>query len=243
MSRFKDFLKCTEKAFSNALFPKYVTCDICQQDLFDERTLAVCDDCYKILPFVSLPCAKCGKGTKDGKCKLCQSVQHHFKQAVSVFEFVDPITTLIHRFKYGHEFHLKSTFVHFMLLKYNATNWNIDCVVCSPMSKKKEIVRIKNQARELANEFCARSNLPNVSDILVKNITQTQTELNREQRFANVKDSIKITDSKRIKGKNVLVIDDVMTTSATVNAISKVLKEHGAKNVYVLTVATVSIID
>ena len=58
-----------------------------------------------------------------------------------------------------------------------------------------------------------------------------------------MKNRIKLTDAKIVKGKNILVIDDVMTTSATVNAIAKVLKEHGAKNVYVLTGATVSMLD
>ena len=242
MGKLKEFFTKLDKSVNSAIFPKYVTCDICGKDLFDERTLAVCDDCYQKLPFVSAPCEKCGKGTK-GKCKLCQSVKHHFKQACSVFEYVDPITTLIHRFKYGHEFHLKTTFVHFMLLKYYATDWEIDFVVCSPMNKNKQKTRIKNQARELADEFCEKSGLENKSDILIKQITQTQTELNREQRFANVKNSIQLIDKKVVKRKNILIIDDVMTTSATANAIAKVLKENGAKNVYVLTVATVSMLD
>lgn len=243
MNKFKTFLINFDNQLNNAIFPKYVTCDICHNDLFDERTLAICDNCYRSLPFIPSPCAKCGKNTNGGKCKLCQSVKHNFKQACAVFEFVEPITTLIHRFKYGHEFYLKDFFVHFMLLKFYSTSWKIDCVVCSPMNKNKQILRIKNQARELADEFCSRTNLENRSDILIKNIVQTQTELNREQRFANAKDSIHILDKKCIKGKNVLVVDDVMTTSATVNAISKALKEGGAKNVYVLTIATVSIID
>lgn len=242
MSKFKDFLLNTEKQLNRAIFPKTVTCDVCNCDLFDERSLAVCDKCYEKLPFVLAPCEKCGKGTKD-KCKLCQSVKHYFKQARSVFEYVEPITSLIHRFKYAHEFHLKSTFVHFMLMKYYSADWNIDFVVCSPMNKNKEKLRIKNQAQELANEFCEKTGLENKSDILVKHIEQTQTKLNREQRFANVKDSIEIVDKKCVKHKNILVIDDVMTTSATVNAIAKVLKDSGAKNVYVLTVATVSMID
>lgn len=243
MSKIKEFVLQSYKDLHNAIFPQNITCDICHCDLFDERELSICDNCYKSLPFVEQPCEKCGKSAKKGKCKLCHNMKHHFKQCVSVFEFSEPITSLIHRFKYAHEFHLKRLFVHFMLLKYNATNWQIDCVVAAPMNKRKEMVRIKNQADELAKEFCLQTNLPNISDILVKDVIQTQTELNRTQRFENVKDSIRIIDKKAIKGKNVLVIDDVMTTSATVNAISKLLKDSGAKNVFVLTVATVSIVD
>lgn len=242
MASFKHFLSTAEQKINQVLFPKCITCDICHCDLFDERSLAVCDDCYKRLPFVTLPCQKCGKST-DGKCKLCQNVKHNFKQACSVFEFVEPLPTLIHRFKYGKEFHLKDTFVHFMLLKFYSMDWRIDFVVSAPMNKDKEKTRVKNQARELTNEFCAKTGLENKSDILIKNTIQTQTELNREQRFANVKNSIELLDKKCVKQKNILIIDDVMTTSATVNAIAKLLKENGAKNIYVLTVATVSMLD
>ena len=67
--------------------------------------------------------------------------------------------------------------------------------------------------------------------------TATQTHLTKKERKQNVEDAFVVTNKSKVKGKNVLLVDDVYTTGATINAIAKVLKLAGAKNVYGVTFA------
>jgi predicted amidophosphoribosyltransferase len=69
--------------------------------------------------------------------------------------------------------------------------------------------------------------------------TLTQTGFNRTEREKNIKGAFIITDKEKIADKNIILVDDVYTTGATVNECSKILKKGGAKNIAVLTLARV----
>ena len=73
--------------------------------------------------------------------------------------------------------------------------------------------------------------------ILRKQFTQTQTKLNRAERQKNVADAFKINKKFEIKGKNILIVDDVFTTGSTANSICRLLKKNKAGKIYVLTIA------
>jgi predicted amidophosphoribosyltransferase len=68
----------------------------------------------------------------------------------------------------------------------------------------------------------------------IKN-TPTQTSLTKEERSLNLTDAFILEDNLQIKGKNILIVDDIITTGATINALAKLLKDNGAKKVYGIT--------
>ena len=115
-----------------------------------------------------------------------------------------------------------------------------DAVLCSiPLYAKKERVRGFNQAMVLANGLGNRLNLP-VATLLkrIKN-TKSQTGLKRDERKDNMKDAfvVAVGEEQKVPGSTILLVDDVMTSGATLAEAAKVLKKAGAKRVYGLVLA------
>ena len=105
--------------------------------------------------------------------------------------------------------------------------------------KKKE--RGFNQTELIAEELSARSGIPVVKDNLFKKrATHSQAGLGRRERINNLLDVFELRDKAQVYNKNILLIDDVMTTGSTVAECSKILYLSGTKNIYVLTAASVS---
>ena len=113
-----------------------------------------------------------------------------------------------------------------------------DIIIPVPISKKRNKERGYNQSLLIAREIAKNENVKLRNNVIskVKNNT-TQSKLNKEERAENVKNVYKITKNKEIIDKNILLIDDIFTTGATLNECSKMLKQAGAKKVDVLTIA------
>ena len=103
---------------------------------------------------------------------------------------------------------------------------NIDLIVPLPMFKDKELKRGYNQATIIANGI---SNVLNISVnenlISKRKLTATQTRKDRSERWLNVEESFTIENSELLKGKNILLVDDVITTGATIEACGQILLE------------------
>ena len=220
------------------IFPNHFTCDCCTDDLFTKKHTPICDNCFETLPFIVKPCQKCGKETFGKKCEYCYKTKSIFTRAYAPLRYEVPVSGMIFRFKYNQEFHLVNIFTTFLIWKYSTLTISPDCVISVPMHKHKELVRVKNHSELLTNEFCKRLQLFNASDKIIKFKQTTQTNLKPIERFINVKNSLRVLDREYFKNKQVLIIDDVLTTGSTANALADVLRECGAKNVYLLTICT-----
>ena len=105
------------------------------------------------------------------------------------------------------------------------------------MPEKRQKERGYNQAEEICKEFSRLTEIP-MLDVLTKSETTTkQAQLNFDERQQNIIGTFKIKDKQLIKGKDVLLIDDVITTGATTSECAKVLIDAGARQVDVLSVA------
>ncbi len=109
-------------------------------------------------------------------------------------------------------------------------------VVPIPLSKKRIKWRGFNQAELLARPFCTAFNYPLCLELKRLKHKTPQAELNQDERRLNIKDNFVWAESNP-PGENILLIDDVATTGATLNEAARVLKEAGAKNVYALVLA------
>ena len=112
-----------------------------------------------------------------------------------------------------------------------------DVICYVPMTKKSEKKRGFNQCEVIARHIGYRINIP-VSDCIkkIKN-TKEQKTLTKEERVKNLKGAFKVSRVKDIKNKDVILIDDVMTTGATINECKDILKRSGANKITVLTIA------
>jgi len=99
---------------------------------------------------------------------------------------------------------------------------DVDAVIPIPLHPKKLKIRGYNQSKVIADGFVQAFSVPVIEDVLVRvDFTQTQTRKNRWDRYQNVKDMFAVQYPEKIKGKHVLLVDDVITTGATIEACAK----------------------
>ncbi|MBQ8430971.1 MAG: ComF family protein [Clostridia bacterium] len=171
-----------------------------------------------------------------GVCLNCKKNNYHFNYAQSVFSYKDNVAKIIQNLKYNSAKYLADPLGEFLYKKLIELNWKIDLITFVPLHTKRIKKRGYNQAEILADQLSRKSGIE-IKNILERDKnTPSQTSLKVKERAKNMENAFKLIDNN-IKDLNVLIIDDVFTTGATVNEIAKVLKNAKAKNVYVLTLA------
>jgi ComF family protein len=147
---------------------------------------------------------------------------------------------LLHGLKYQDKTHLAP---YLASLLYNVgALFLTDCnlIIPVPLHKNKLLSRLYNQSALISLYLHKLSKIPFEPNILIKHKnTKTQTGLTKKQRLSNVKNSFMLNEkfTQIIKDKNIILVDDVMTTGATINACTKLLLKHGVSKVNVLTLA------
>lgn len=237
----KKFIK---KVAKKLLFPVNYTCNVCGKEIFDGAYF--CSDCENHLPRIKqAKCNHCGRITPYAvtSCDSCVERNSNFDKARSVFDYSNPIDGLIKDFKYNGKRYLSEVFANELKTIYYSEFVQADVIVYVPMTDERLRKRGYNQARLLAEELSEILNVPVVHNAVVKTKeTERQANLSRDERRVNLSKTFKAY-KKEINGKSVLLVDDVLTTGATCDLISELLKKKGAKEVTVFTVASVQIND
>lgn len=206
----------------------------------------VCWDCMAALEWVTAPlCHVCGDPVygsvqHEYRCSACARSRPAFDQARSSARYRGPLQAMMQAFKYGDGLHLTDDFVALLHACVRA-HWpsaRFDAVAGVPLHPRKQRERTYNQSGLLARTLARRMEALDMSRVLRRvKPTVSQTGLNAMQRRANVNGAFDIDHADWIKGRAFLVVDDVMTTGATVNACARTLKKAGARAVHVVTVA------
>ena len=230
------------KTTCKILFPANIKCIACGDDLKQKQDIEVCDKCMKQLEFIQEDacCQNCGAPILgEGKfCLNCKNEEKDFDIARSVFIYKDKIKQLIAGLKYNNKPYISRTLGMFLVEKYKEMRWDVDMIIPVPLSESRRKWRGYNQAELLANVVSDSIGKPINTEALVKiKDTDSQAGLTLQERRKNLRSSFKITDRYIVKNKNILLIDDVLTTGSTASACAKALKKSRAKNVYVLTIA------
>ena len=229
------------KTLKEIFYPRNLTCSVCKRENFSSRS--ICESCKQKLPYNDKSiCGHCGRKTTFSVeyCDYCKNRQIFVDQARSAFEYEGEIRELIHRFKYGGEKYLSEFFAEELKPVFLKHVGYADVIVYVPSTKRKIKQRGYNQGEVLAREFSSFAKIPIVHALEKIKETESQVMLNLKERKENLKGSFKVLDKKAVKGKRVLIIDDVMTTGSTVETIAEKLKSAGAKEVLALTVASVN---
>lgn len=224
----ESLLKFKEKVL-NILFPNDITCIFCDNDI---PSGYICDNCYKQHLFnEGNRCQICDSPIKEGNivCDHCQRIKRFYSKCYSPLNYSGNVRKSILKFKSDGAKYLAKPFAKFIADKLAVEEVEFDVIVPVPSHKKTIKERGYNPARVLADELSLLTNKP-VKDVLYKTFyTQKQKMLNFQQRQTNLENSITLLDKSAINGKNVLIIDDIITTSATINICAKLLIK--AKNI------------
>lgn len=225
------------------LWPR--TCEACGKSA-GEAAKYLCWDCLAALPVIEPPfCSRCGDPvegeiTRDYICSFCVDRAPAFDRARSAIRFRGAVKEVLHRFKYSHATYLDTdlaTLLHACVLTHYSHE-RFDAVTFVPLHPAKERSRTYNQARLLAGRLAGMMNIPLARGCLVRTReTGSQTHLGMKDRARNMAGAFEPRCQEWIEGRSFLVVDDIMTTGATVNEISRTLKAAGASKVCVVTVA------
>jgi ComF family protein len=235
-------LSAIKEAILDILYPQNIACILCRQRARDIDDKGLCRTCASSLPLITPPvCHKCGRPLgEDGICIDCAYVRYHFEQAVSVLHYTPEIKQLIHRFKYGGISYLSRTLGWWMAEAFNQRcGWDVDVIVPVPLHPRRQRQRGFNQSALLAREMGRYIGVAVNERVLIrKKYTPAQAGLSKFQRMQNLQDAFEVRKPEAVRGKSVLLVDDVFTTGSTVDECSRVLLQAGAQRVYVLTLAT-----
>lgn len=224
----------------NLIFPANLTCDICGKEIGEVKSKAICENCEKKLPFIFHGCTKCGEkieGEYD-VCYNCKNNLREFDKAHSVFEYSGTAKEMVWKLKYENAKYLAKTMASFLTEHIIKNNIKFDIITFVPAHKTTLKSRGYNQAKLLANCCCQNLNLKLEEDVLLRiKENASQVELSAKEREKNIENSFIVNNKTAIKHKTVLVIDDVLTTGATLNEVARVLKNAGASKVIGLTFA------
>jgi len=210
------------------------------------RTGHVCWDCLAAMRVVQHPfCELCGDpvdGTTARRhvCSLCLRNTIYFDLARSAARYRDSLRVLLQAFKFNKATWLCSDLVHLLeaCVRSHFPLAHIDCIAFVPLFPPRERERNYNQARLLARALARRLDRPLLHRALLRvRATGTQVGLNAGQRRHNVREAFVARSGNWIQSRAILLVDDIMTTGATVNECARVLKQAGAAKVYVATVA------
>ncbi len=217
------------------LFPDDIKCIVCEREISPNR-YGLCDECK--LEINDNYCVRCGRhkvGIGD-YCDECAKMPLYFDEARSCVNYDGNAKELIRRLKYGNAVYLVNTLSQYLLDVLLFSDWYADCITFVPMHRSRQKKRGYNQAERLAKALADCVDIP-CKALLGKNKkTVNQARLDRTERLETIKGSFSAMGECP---EHVILVDDVMTTGATVNECSKVLKRNGAKVVYVLTFASV----
>ncbi|MEM9469524.1 MAG: ComF family protein [Pseudomonadota bacterium] len=205
------------------------------------------------LNFIAAPfCDSCGipfdfdiagSETEAGqKCATCLKKAPEYDQARAALIYDDFSRNLILPFKHGDKTHFVLGFLPWLKQAGGELIDQADLIMPVPLHRLRLFQRRYNQAGIIASYLGRQIQKPYVLDGLVRTrLTPTQGYLKAKERARNVRRAFSVNPKKieNIRGKNILLIDDVLTTGATVNECAKTLKQAGAKTVNVLTVARV----
>ncbi len=225
------------------MHPKWKCC-VCGKEIFDQGY--ICPECEDKLPYLNgVVCNHCGRKViaYEEYCTTCKGILVSTDKVRSVFNYEKPISGMIKRAKYDDARYLLEMFAQKMTFVYYKNFMVADCCCYIPMTQTALKNRGYNQSQILAQKFAELVKIPVVECVVKKRETQRQATLTRAERLKNLSDVFKIVNKGRIKGKTVLIIDDVTTTGATAEAVAKKLKKAGALRVYLLTIASVPPID
>lgn len=204
-------------------------CPGCEDKLKKLEAASACRSCGKPLPEPGAPCPHC---LGDGMA--------HYEWVLRLGIYTDPIKHLIHLAKYHHRWPLAEVLADRLLAQERVKGLlsETDVVVPVPLHRLRQIARGYNQAEVTARRIASRCRIPMARPVVRLRNTESQTSMtSAAQREENMRDAFALVNPKGVRGKHVVVVDDVMTTGATLRAFARALRPAKPASLCVVVVA------
>ncbi len=230
--------------FISLLFPEKCPFCLTLSNTKGQKIPGLCPNCEKDIQWLLPPyCPRCGhpfpKGSTSHLCSYClqQRLSYDWGRAAARYQGV--LAQAIQRFKYHGDVNLAGPLGRFWN-KIELEDLSFEAIIPVPLHPARLRERGFNQALLLAKTLGKAHNKPVLPRALrrIRN-TIPQVQLDHSEREKNVRGAFAVRNRQEIMDKNLLLVDDVFTTGATVNECARVLKKSGAREIFILTLARV----
>jgi ComF family protein len=220
------------------------SCAACNRSLTEPTQGPICSACWNgIVAFTPPLCVRCGDplpawrviSVAASTCPRCRRRPSHLSCSRAIGAYDGSLRAIVHALKYGGRRTVASGLGRLMHQHCHDVLAGADCVVPVPLHQRRQRQRGFNQAAELAGRLGLR-----VAPALRRvRATPSQTDLPAARRHANVRDAFAVRRRMDVRGCCVVLVDDVSTTGATLEACARVLVNAGARDVRAITAARV----
>ncbi len=212
------------------LFPP--RCSICNSILSPGSPICICEPCALDMDYFN---------NRVNLLNLPEKHEPYCDGMICVGKYCDSLKDSLRRYKFGNKPSYYRAFGKLIALKVQNTEQlgKIDIIIPVPMHKNRQKQRGYNQAALIAGYAAGQLGIRSENNLLIKTKeTRNQSLLSKTERLANLEGVFKVVSPGRVAGKNILLVDDIITTGNTVNQCSKALKYAGAGKVIAGVIAT-----
>lgn len=242
--QFGSLGKMIASAALELVFPRGLTCALCGLELEDHSDI-LCERCRERLPSAAGPrCPGCGRRVaSEGLCRMCGQYGPVSDGGVAAYDYEGAAQSLLIAFKFEDRTGLRELFSRSMAgaVRAGGIAEEIDCVVPVPMHWRRRFLRGYNQSELLAKWVAEELGRPLVKGVLARPIytkSVSATSGGAKARLENAKKSF-FPGKGSLEGKTALLVDDILTTGATVRTCVSILRGMGAKKVFSAVAAAV----
>lgn len=211
------------------LFMTSHSCMSCGKEIEDGTKFNLCENCLNSLDKIEgRLCKKCGEeivGENVRVCDYCKERDYKFNSNHSCFYYNAVSASIIKNFKYnGRKYYAKS--IAEIMAQRSDFFEDVDVITFVPINKKRKRERGFNQSEEIAKHLSKMLNIPLVTILEKEKDGKHQAALGQKDRLKNLKGSFKIIaeNVNKVRGKRVIIVDDVFTTGATLNECARVIR-------------------
>ncbi len=236
------WIKARWNSLMKTLYPYGYTCLFCGDELGEEdRATSLCPKCRKALPVRrENVCPICGAYTGNGICEACLKEVPPFSASYAPFDYIGIIRSIINNYKDGANPWMDKYLARYLLDFFKPKNIDADYIAFVPSSTKAVKRRGFDHTKRIAKLLTYGNGIPIIDALECIELRKEQSSLNLLKRETNATKSFKIRegfDKSTILGKKVILFDDIMTTGATVTTCASILKNNGAREIIILTIA------
>lgn len=191
----------------------------------------LCFECLNNLEYADQICPECGESSNGGWTHKGCLKRDGMEGLVAIYDYGDPqVKKMVESIKFGFNREILKRVLGSLKIDLGE---KFDLVVPIPLYKYRENWRGFNQAQIMAEEVAKLTDLE-WGNVLkrIKNTKQQAKSVSKKERFENLKNAFSVVDTKMVKGKNILIVDDVFTTGASMKEAVRCLKTAGVKNVW-----------
>lgn len=247
---YRSRLKMLSCRFMLTLLAKTLTqwafppiCQICAQQPAEDPTDNLCNPCLRNMPWIAPPfCQQCGRhqDTSGTSCGDCRHERYHYDRAGALAWYDGHMKRLLRLYKF-HDgkglSHFLTAHLHRYIQNYlSDETW--DAVLAVPMDKAKQRMRGYNQSALLARSLAHALDLPDLTDQIHRRLSSAPLYmLGKYDRRRQLQWAFECSNAPAFADKQILLLDDILTTGSTASECARVLKKAGARRVTVLSCA------